>query len=173
MSLEPEAAASSVIVELASLGPGENRYTVTLNATACDAIAARLGEPGLVRLQGNFALTPFKGGLSLDLRVVARANRLCVASLEPLIEDIDERYTIRFERGLSADLAASDAEDEVAHEPLETDALDLTEILVQHLSLSLDPHPRKPGAPSLTETYRDAARPSPFAVLKGLVDDGA
>ncbi|MFN0025086.1 MAG: YceD family protein [Parvularculaceae bacterium] len=173
MTLEPEAAAPPVIVEIAALGPGENHYTITVGPGACADIAARLGEPGLERLQGDFTLTPFKGGLTLDLRIIANANRLCVVSLEPMTEEIDERYTIRFERGFSDDIAATEAQDEAAHEPLETDALDLTEILIQHLSLSLDPHPRKPGATSLTETYRDAAKLSPFAVLDGLVDDGA
>ena len=60
--------------------------------------------------------------------------------------------------------------DDWTREPLETATIDLADMLVQHLSLSLDPHPRKPGAKSLLEDYRDAASPSPFAVLKGLVD---
>ncbi|MGD9801132.1 MAG: hypothetical protein AB7V02_11105, partial [Parvularculaceae bacterium] len=61
--------------------------------------------------------------------------------------------------------------DETAwREPLDGDEIDLGELLVQHLSLALDPYPRKDGAESLLETYRNAATASPFAGLKGLKD---
>ena len=60
-----------------------------------------------------------------------------------------------------------DNEDEW-REPLEGDEIDLGELLVQHLSLALDPYPRLEGAESLLPEYRTATLSSPFAALKDL-----
>ena len=51
-------------------------------------------------------------------------------------------------------------------EPIEGDVIDLGGYLVEHLSLELDPFPRKPGA--VFEQPPEPGEISPFAVLKGL-----
>jgi uncharacterized metal-binding protein YceD (DUF177 family) len=158
-------------LEIAALHRGENRFQISPDEPARRAIAERLGEPGVEALDGEFTLRPLGGGVDLDLRVTARVRRVCVASLEPMVETIDERYKIRFERDF--DEGAANEDGETAREPLDGDVLDLEEILIQHLTLSLDPHPRKTGARSLVEGYRDPLNLSPFAGLKGLVDGDA
>lgn len=159
------------VVEIAALHRGKNIFHLSPDETARREIAARLGEPGIEALEGDFVLTPFGGGVDLTLHLKARVNRLCVASLEPLVEPIDERYAIQFERDFEDD--EENDEDERSREPLDGDTLDLMEILVQHLSVSLDPHPRKEGAKSLAEGYRDPVNLSPFSGLKGIVDGDA
>jgi uncharacterized metal-binding protein YceD (DUF177 family) len=159
------------IVEIASLHRGKNLFHLSPDEQARRKIAERLGEPGIDALEGAFVLIPFGGGVDLSLHVRARVNRLCVASLEPLVEEVDERYSIRFERDFQDD---GDSEEvDRSREPLEGETLDLTEILVQHLSVSLSPHPRKEGAKSLAEGYRDPVNLSPFSGLKGIVDGDA
>lgn len=161
------------VIEIAALSPGENRFHLSPDEQARAAIAERLGEPGVEALSGDFVIEPFRGGVMARLRVAARVNRLCVASLEPMTEVIDERYAIRFERNYAEDIELENAAGEIAHEPLEGDALDLDELLIQHLALSLSSHPRKGGASSLAETYKDPVILSPFAGLKGIVDGDA
>lgn len=160
-------------IEIAALHRGENRFHLAPDAPARRAIAERLGEPGLEALEGDFIVRPVGGGVDLDLRVRARVNRVCVASLEPMIETVDERYSIRFERDFVESGVEEFLSGDVSREPLDGDTLDLDEILVQHLVISLAPHPRKEGVSSLAEGYRDPVNLSPFAGLKGLVDGDA
>jgi uncharacterized metal-binding protein YceD (DUF177 family) len=54
---------------------------------------------------------------------------------------------------------------------LEGDALDLGAYVVEHLTLEIDPFPRKPGAAFVPPEPEPEA--SPFAVLKGLKDRGS
>jgi uncharacterized metal-binding protein YceD (DUF177 family) len=160
-------------IEIAALHRGENRFHLEPDDDARRAIADRLGEPGVDKLKGEFTLRPFSGGVDLDLRITAQVNRVCVASLEPLIESVSERYAIRFERDFVETDAEAQDSDDIAREPLEGDTLDLDEVLIQHLAISLDPYPRKEGAKSLAEGYRDPVNLSPFSGLKGLVDGDA
>ena len=162
---------AAFVVEIAALHRGKNLFLVSPDVEARREIANRLGEQGITELQGEFILTPISGGVDMALHLRARVDRLCVASLEPMVERIDERYSIRFERDL--DDNATDDDGEISREPLEGETLDLSEILVQHLSVSLDPHPRKEGATSLAEGYRDPVNLSPFSRLKGIVDGDA
>jgi hypothetical protein len=165
-------ASTSTIVEIATLHRGENRFRLSPDESARHKIATRLGEPGIGALEGDFSLTPFSGGVDLALHITARVDRLCVASLEPMVEHVDERYVIRFERDFKEEVG-DDEENGSSREPLEGDTLDIGEILVQHLSLSLAPHPRKEGAKSLAVDYRDPVNLSPFSGLKRIVDGEA
>lgn len=162
---------ASTVIEIAALKRGENHFHLSPDEAARRKIADRIGEQGIATLTGDFSITPLSGGVDLTLHVAARVDRLCVASLEPMVEDVDETYAIRFERDF--DGGADDEIDGVLLEPLEVDTLDLDEILVQHLSLSLDPHPRKEGAKSLAEGYNDPVNLSPFSGLKRIVDGDA
>jgi hypothetical protein len=155
-------------VELAALPPQGAEFTIEADAAARAAVAARLGVPALEHLSGAFRLTPISDGVEIRFLLEARAARECVVSLEPMTEEIREHFALRLERARGS--RAVDADDEWAHEPLEGDSIDLGELLIQHLSLALDPHPRKPGARGLLQDYRDAAS-SPFANLKRLIDD--
>lgn len=158
----------SRLIEIAALD-GRTHFTMEASAEARAAIARQLDIPALRFLKSDLELTPTAAGVDVILTIDAAADRLCVVSLEPMLEEIRETYKLRLDRDFD-DEAAGDDDDEWTHEPLEVDVLDLGDLIVQYLSLSLDPHPRKPGAKSLLEDYRDAATASPFAALKGLVD---
>lgn len=164
---------TNTLIEIAALHRGENRVRLSPDDAARQKIAARLDEPGVELLAGDFSLRPFSGGVDLELHLKARVNRVCVASLEPIVEAIDEQYAIRFERDFADGDVEENYDDERAREPLDGDTLDLDEILIQHLAISLDPHPRKEGVKSLAEAYRDPVNLSPFSGLKGLVDGDA
>jgi uncharacterized metal-binding protein YceD (DUF177 family) len=153
----------SQVIDVRDLPPGGADFLIDADESQRRAIARRLGIPGLSRLSGAVRAIPFKGGVSIRLTLDAIAERQCVASLEPMTDTIRETIDMRFDRAYrDDDLEESD----VLVEPLEGDAIDLGELVVQHLSLSLDPYPRKPGAESLLEKYRSAPSPSAFAALK-------
>ncbi len=99
----------------------------------------------------------------------AALTRECVASLEPFQEILTEKFDVDF---LRAQPEPGEEEDWDAPEVHEGDRLDLGEILVQQLSLSMSPFPRKEGARSLAEAYAPPELASPFAALKGVIGKG-
>lgn len=160
---DSENPALTKMIAVGDLPPGGADFSIDADESQRRAIARRLDIRGLSRLAGTFRATPFKGGVAIQLKLEAIAERQCVVSLEPMTETINETINMRFDRAFRD---GDFEEDDLLIEPLEGDAIDLGELLVQHLSLSLDPYPRKPGAKSLLGNYRSAASPSPFAVLK-------
>lgn len=133
-----------------------------------EAIANRLGVPGVVALKGAFEVSKSAGGVEVEGTIDAIVRRECVASLEIFDEKVRETFEIRFARGGSG--GAEIEIDEETPEPLEGDTIDLGEILIQQLSLALDPYPRKPGAASLADAYAPEAKISPFSDLKAQFD---
>jgi hypothetical protein len=144
-------------VTVAALRQGAE--TVTLAATAEEeaALARRLGVEGVRKLAAEVTLTPRgKGVVRARGRLTATLDRLCVVTLAPLEEAIDERFTVVFrpdagrpEQGRGA----AGQEDEVAldpdaddEEPYAGGVIDLGELVAQTLALALDPWPRAPGA---------------------------
>lgn len=160
----------SRLVDVASLDASGGDYVIEPTEAERAAIAKRLGIPAIKSLRGEFRLTPLRGGVEIRLKIDAEAERICVASLEPMRETIREEIRMQFDRNYAEDESDDLADSELLREPLDGDELDLGELLVQHLSLSLDPYPRKEGAEGLADKFRDATSSSPFSALKGLAD---
>jgi uncharacterized metal-binding protein YceD (DUF177 family) len=156
---------------------------LTLEATAEERrrLAERFGLLSLDRLTA--ALTVTRGASGIPVRVRGRLHasvvQECVVSLEPIPSEIDELIEVEFAP------AAEDGAEEVFHldqpeppEPLEGDSLDLGELVAQHLSVALDPYPRKEGLAPLEwaaggpEDGEDEAD-SPFSVLAPLRKKGS
>lgn len=158
----------SRIVDISVLDAAGARFIVEPTEEERAAIAKRLDVPAITKLRGDFLLTPIRGGVDIVLLIGAETERTCVASLEPMIEAIREEVRIEFDRNYAEEEDRDFAETGVLREPLESAEIDLGELLVQHLSLSLDPYPRKDGAESLADKFRDATSVSPFLPLEGL-----
>jgi uncharacterized metal-binding protein YceD (DUF177 family) len=145
-------------------------YEVEPNADERRAIAEWLGLDGLDRLLGAFTISRVQGGATVRLNLSAAAKRTCVVSLEPMTENVSETIEIHFLKDF-AEFADDEEGDERAREPWPDDALDLAALLVDHLALSLSPHPRKEGAASLVEAFGRQSLSSPFDKLRELVDE--
>lgn len=157
----------SRIIDIQALPDTGAEYKLAPSVEERRAIAERLGVQSIDTLTGEFVVRAVRGGVEIELRIIASVGRICVASLEPMTEAIDEKIKMSFERIYSDDLENEDDGD-ILREPLDGDEIDIGELLVQHLSLALDPYPRKEGAEGLFDKYRDAASTSPFDALKGL-----
>lgn len=156
----------SHVIDITALHDHDVAFEIEANADERDAIARRLGIPSLPFLRGDFRVHAVRGGAEIRLRLEARAERQCVVSLEPMIETIAEDVVMQFDRD-HVD-AEDDEESEEWREPLEGDEIDLGELLVQRLSLALDPYPRKPGVEPFLTSAPAAATESPFDALKTL-----
>jgi len=129
---------------------------------------------------------PIQAGATISGSIQASLVRECVASLEEMDEKVTFDFEITFDR--TAPDVSDLSEEALADlglekslellegpEPLEGDLIDIGELMVQQLSLAMDPFPRKEGAQSLSELYGTVEETSPFAILKRAItgdDDG-
>jgi len=157
----------SFIVDLDKLLSGEKRFTLFAGKVECAKIAKRLDVPAVESLEGAVALSATRTEIIARGRVAAALTRQCVASLERMDEHIGEAFEVVFSR-TPPENPAGFSEEALAKLP-ETHlggSFDIGELLVQQLSLAMDPFPRKKDAQSLAETYGAGAESSPFDVLK-------
>ena len=143
----------------------------------CDAIAQRLKIVAVSALSALVQAQKWKqGGVEISGTLNAAVTQTCVVSLEDfetLIEAPLEAFYLPEEQlsDQGDDDELFEAEDEVI-EALTSTVIDLGELVVQHLALALDPHPRKPGIIFEQAENDDSpdTRKNPFSALKGLVD---
>ncbi len=171
MTKEPNAPPPefSVEVDLEEIGRQSKSFHLAPDAKQREAIAWRLGAPAVNSLEGDVTLKVAKTHIRASGSVRATLTRMCVASLEPMTEAIDEEFDIEFLRQ-APDETAREAEEDALDDLIEiheNPVLDVGELLVQQLSLAMDPFPRKEGATSLVEQYGRTQEESPFAVLRG------
>ena len=133
------------------------------------AIAKALKLVRLDRLEADLDLSGWFDGVRIDGRWRADITQTCGVSLEDFDTALSGEFTVRAvpegsrhalppETELEIDVDADDPPD-----VLESVAIDLAAYVVEHLSLEIDPFPRKPGAvfePPAPEVER-----SPFAAL--------
>ncbi len=149
--------------------------SVEIAASAAErrALAKRFGLASLSRLSGRASLAraPARDGSGPTIRVEfgfeAEAVQLCVATLAPAparhVETglIAEFATAEAPESAEADIAIDEVD---PPEPLRGGAVDVGELLAQHLGLALDPYPRARGA-EFAAPPPEEPRPGPFAGL--------
>lgn len=160
-------------IALREVSHGPVSLTLEPGAEARKAIAKLLQLAGLGSLRADLTLTPWHDGMRVQGGLQAEVSYVCGISLEPFPAVVEEAIDVRLvplgsplavseEGELSLDPEAEDPPDLL--EP--GDTVDLGALVVEHLSLALDPFPRKPGA--VFEPPRAEAQISPFAALKAL-----
>jgi uncharacterized metal-binding protein YceD (DUF177 family) len=142
---------------------------VTADPEERACVARRLGLPAIHRLTADLALSRWRGeGAKVMGTIAAEVEQICVVTLEPFrtgITETVERYFLP-----DGGTATDDADVDV----LEGGVIDLGEVVVESLTLAIDPYPRKPGA--VFEDRGDPGEPdesdekhgSPFAALSAL-----
>lgn len=127
--------------------------TVEATATERAALAERLDLSALEALTATVRLEPVAGGdfLRASGRFAAQVVQPCSVTLEPVVSDIEESFerTYTFQEpaapapGQEIEL---DPEGEEPPDPIVDGMVDLGELVVEELSLAIDPFPRAPGA---------------------------
>jgi hypothetical protein len=138
------------------------------------AIAKSAGLRALPRLEAAFDVSRHGAeGLQVVGRVGATVGQVCVVTLDPIENEVEETVDLVFVPGATSapdDAAGRVAVVEVADEapePLLGDTVDLGAIATEFLILGIDPYPRKPGAVFQAPPVEDAAE-HPFAALAAL-----
>ncbi len=143
------------------------RRTITANEAERAALARDLGIPAIGRLEAKLVVKPRGRRIEVTGELEALVTQVCVVTLEPFEAAIREPVEIAFSE--TPEQAASGDPDEDLPDAVEGGSIDLGAVTAEFLALSLDPHPRKPGAAfSQPGAEEEAAKASPFAVLKAL-----
>ncbi|QUS40270.1 DUF177 domain-containing protein [Tardiphaga alba] len=144
------------------------------------AMAELGGLPGIGAVKAELRLLPVRGGtVHVTGRVTGKVTQICVVSLDPVENEIDEDVDVVFApssqirelaESMDDDDGESDDERPDPPEPIENGVIDLGKLVTDALFLGLDPYPRKPDA--VFEDQVEAPNPDehPFAALKALQD---
>jgi uncharacterized protein DUF177 involved in 23S rRNA accumulation len=148
---------------------------------ARQAVRERMAEVGGLReimsASASLDVTPRGGGrIQVAGRVRARIGQICVVSLDPIENDIDEAIDLIFAppeqipelADLVDDAAESDTEIPDPPEPIENGVIDLGRVATDALFLAVDPYPRKPDVVFEPPVVADDPEDHPFAALKAL-----
>ncbi len=135
-------------VEVDRIGAEGLCLAIKADASEREALARRFALVSLDRLEAKATIAPVSRNLlRVEASFEADVVQTCVVTLEPVPARLSESFSALFGEGgpgMAALLANKDGEDDP--EPIEAGAIDLGETVAQHLALSLDPYPRKPGA---------------------------
>lgn len=160
------------------------REKVSASPEELQNLAQRLQIKAVKSLEFDSLLKPWKkGGVAVSGTLSAKIEEVCVVTLEPFVTDVSvdverffERDNARSASPTSADVAMQDLEafDDETPDVIEAGIIDIGEIAVEELALTLSPHPRKPGAvfqdhiETDPDNDEETAAENPFAVLKNL-----
>ena len=174
-------------VDVIALPANGRVYAILADEAERAAVAAQLGLAALGRLVATVTIKPMAGGtVEADGHFEADVVQTCVVTLQPLPATVGQNLVRHFAARrkpagtaksktppeLDEDLPAEgwvDPNEEVP-DPIVDGAIDLGALVVEELSLALDPYPRAPG---VSFSGPEAGAPpvvseSPFAVLAGL-----
>lgn len=156
-----------------------------LRASAADEaeLRRRFKLVGLEAVQANGTIYPLQGGAGLlvEGRVHAQVTQNCVVTLEPVVQTVDERFSLEFGATLDVlDEATGEMiilPEQEQPDPMPEGGLNVGELVAEQLALAIDPYPRKADA-DLQAVLRqlgidpDAGKTNPFAALAALKTKG-
>lgn len=169
----------SVPFRLSEVARGPVAKTLEADEKTRKTVARYLGLVSIESLTADLTIRPWLDGAEIQGRLDAELTYTCSVSAEAFPDRLSGEVSLRVLPAGSQNAPQEDTAEELELDPeaddppdmLDGDTLDLGGYVVEHLSLELDPFPRKPGAtfepPVETEPL------SPFAVLRVLKKDDA
>jgi hypothetical protein len=137
------------------------------------AVTRALDLLGCRSLTACYALTPRRGGhVQLSGTVRAEVDQSCVVTLEPLLNEVQESFSVDYwpEGDMPEPSGGEvDVSDRPDLEPIVAGHIDVGNVVFQALANGIDLFPRKPGVifdPPTPSGSDDASHPTgPFAAL--------
>ncbi len=162
-------------VRIDTLGEQPRSLAIEANAEERRALARRFGLVTVEGLSAEAALVRKDGEVRASGRVAARVTQSCVATGEPVRQEMDEPFELVF-RPQPED-ARADEEIELSEAELdvvfyEGSSIDVGEAVSETLSLSLDPYPRAQKAEQALKAagVKSEEEAGPFGALAALRD---
>ena len=175
----------SRIVKTDELVKGKEKVTVEATENERAELAKRFELISIDSLRAELEVkTASNGEVTVRGPMAARIVQSCVATLEPVPEQIEDTIEVLFSPHVSEEDMPSNPDDleDLSEaelmalleqpEPLVDGKIDLGEVVAQFLAVAMDPYPRKDGAEMpdsvQSEEEAEADKPNPFAQLAGL-----
>jgi uncharacterized metal-binding protein YceD (DUF177 family) len=164
------------MIAIAKVGEGGLVQKIAAGPSDLPRIATYLDLAAIGALSAELTLTRWRArGVRVSGKLKADVTQACVVTLDPLPAHVEAEFERRFlpVEALPKSYAEQqdvfvDPEGEDPPEPVERE-IDLGEILVEELALSIDPYPRKPGVEfQADEEPAGEPRKNPFAALAKL-----
>lgn len=155
----------SHVIDLDDVPRLGRRFHLCADENTCARVAERLSLPAIAELDAIFHVTVTTKRIEIKGDIGATLTRICVASLDEMVERIDESVDAVFYRQGDQQPASEFSPFDGVHEDVN---FDLGEFFVQHVSLAMADYPRKPDGPSLLNEYGKTSEASPFAELAQL-----
>lgn len=168
-----------------TVSPGGMVEKIEATAAERAALARRFDLQDIAFLKATVRLRRVRGEMvRVTGELEADVTQTCVVTLEPVAAHVADSFSALFapdhllpketeEEEIEVSFAA--LEDVDVPEAMPRGIIDIGELAAQHLSLALDPYPRKEGAsfedivePEEERAVVEAARPNPFAELARL-----
>jgi len=149
---------------------GGLRVELEADEPTCRAVAKAAGVNEIARLRARLDLSRRgRDGLRVVGTVSAFVGQLCVVSLEPVVNEVEEAIDVVFGLETSPSARSLDIPVDAADppEPLVDGMVDLGAIATEFLMLGIDPYPRKPGAAFVAPPDKETAGKA-FAALAAL-----
>ncbi len=161
-------------IRLDSMPAAGRDLVLVVDAADRLAVADRLGITAVEKLEVKLHAVRFRGGMRVTGRLVATTVQPSVVSLEPVTQEIVEPIERVFlPGGEKAYAGPADAEifvdldGEDVPDHFEGNEADLSALIIETLSLALDPYPRQPGETvGALRDDGDTESDLPFAGLK-------
>jgi len=164
----------SVPVAMHDIPEDGRHFDLLCSADTRAELARNIGLEDLPRLEAKFDVT--RHGAD-SLRVVgtvsATVGQLCVVTLEPVENEVNEAVDLIFSPAAAEASGAEQLSEPAADtfldegpEPLVNGIVDLGRVATEFLILGIDPYPRKPGAAFEPTVTGEVA--SPLAALAAL-----
>ncbi len=165
-------------IRLDSMPTNGRDLALTVDDETRAAIAGFLEITTVERLSVVLHAVRFKGGMRVSGRLEAEITQPSVVSLEPVRQKIAEPVDRVFLPGAEKDFA-DDADTDVFVDPdgedipdhFDGNEADLSDLIIETLSLAIDPYPRLDGEEIPAEPDPDDPDDRPFAALKVLKGD--
>ena len=167
-------AITDAALRIDSMPPEGRGLELSVSTEERAAIADHLSITALDALAVDLKATRFRGGMRITGRLFARLEQPCVVTLDPVHQTVDEPVDRVFlpapqkRRDTDAEIYV-DVDGEDTPDYFEGHEVDLSALIIETLSLGIDPYPRAQGAAvSAVVPGDDVAEISPFAQLKAL-----
>ncbi|MGV3770875.1 MAG: YceD family protein [Sphingobium phenoxybenzoativorans] len=136
------------------------------------ALARRFGLLSLDDMEARYSLAEENGALTARGSLRATLSQSCIATGEPVPEEVDTSFAVRF---VPSSAEPSDDEIELDDDDCDTifysgESIDIGEAVAETLALAMTPYPRSPNADAYLKKMgvMSEEQASPFAALLAL-----
>ncbi|MCF6214799.1 MAG: DUF177 domain-containing protein [Emcibacter sp.] len=173
-------------IDVTTVGKNGRHFNFQATETEKSALAFRFDVLEIMRLDAKADIAPAKKGqYKLTVSYNVKLKQACSISLEAIVDDLSGNFTVILQhpprvpnkQSQKEDLEIDFVYEEGDIEYINSNLVDVGELIAQYISLEINPYPRRPDATGEElgqkiiqeeDVNLSQEKKSPFAVLKSL-----